>query len=92
MGDGKNCEGRSLVGQNYLLFKVSKTAKIKLIKTETVYYKMRENVGINLITTTKFLINNFPSYFGSSIMCIELFMSYTHYTRGQFNETFTRVI
>ena len=25
MGDGKNCEGRSLVGQNYLLFKVSKT-------------------------------------------------------------------
>ena len=92
MGDGKNCEGMSLVGQYYLLFKVSKTTKIKLIKTETAFYKMRENVGINLITTTKFLINNFPSFFGSSIMYIELFMSYTHYTRGQFNETFTRVI
>ena len=61
MGDGKNCEGMSLVGQYYLLFKVSKTTKIKLIKTETAFYKMRENVGINLITTTKFLINNFPS-------------------------------
>ena len=59
MGDGKNCEGMSLVGQYYLLFKVSKTTKIKLIKTETAYYKMRENVGIIPITTTKFLINNF---------------------------------
>ena len=49
MGDGKNCEGMSLVGQYYLLFKVSKTTKIKLIKTETAYFKMRENVGINLI-------------------------------------------
>ena len=48
MGDGKNCEGMSLVGQYYLLFKVSKTTKIKLIKTETAYFKMRENVGINL--------------------------------------------
>ena len=59
MGEGKNCEGMSLVGQYYLLFKVSKTTKIKLIKTETAYYKMRENVGIIPITTTKFLINNF---------------------------------
>ena len=59
MGDGKNCEGMSLVIQNYLLFKVSKTAKPKLIKTETASYKMRESVGNNLITTTKFLINIF---------------------------------
>lgn len=62
MGNGKNCEGMSLVIQNYLLFKVSKTTKPKLIKTETASYKMRENVGINLITTTKFLINIFPSF------------------------------
>ena len=37
--------GRLLV-RIYLLFKVSKTTKIKLIKTETAYYKIRENVGI----------------------------------------------
>ena len=46
MGDGKNCEGMSLVGQYYLLFKVSKTTKIKLIKLKqliTRWEKMLES-------------------------------------------------
>ena len=81
MGDGKNCEGMSLVGQYYLLFQVSKTTKIKLIKTETAYYKMRENVGIILITTTKFLINNFPSFLNLRL-CVLNYSCHTHIILG----------